>query len=312
LAPVGSKNEALHLSSFQALLFFGVIAVSGCALSPLATRTAAFSTAATATVAQTTNAYQLVNQTYSDTEVATLVANYDTTGFDPSMIKQFIPAKDLAVRTQVLNGLEQYATLLAEVSGNQPITDLETQTTAAGNALVKLQQADFKGFKVDPTEQNLAVTAVVAIGGVLIEHERARALPGILDKMNTPIQDICKVLQEDIGTTETPGLADALHRDYGRQIQAQNDFIHANEAKMSAEEKRTEIEMLPKLVQAQQQSDQALAATAKSLAALAAAHAALTSTKSQKDAPAFKLELSEMVQDAQTINGFYTSLSVKK
>jgi beta-glucosidase len=48
------------------------------------------------------------------------------------------------------------------------------------------------------------------------------------------------------------------------------------------------------------------------LAALAAAHAALTATKTQKDAPAFKLELIELVQDAQTINSFYTSLSTKK
>jgi hypothetical protein len=234
------------------------------------------------------------------------------TPFDASKIKTYLPAKDLAVRTQVLNGLQQYATLLAEVSGNQPITDLETQATAAGNSLVKLQQDDFKGFKIDTTEQNLAVTAVAAIGSVLIEHERARALPGILDKMNKPIQDICKVLQDDIGTTDTPGLADALHRDYDKQIQAQIDFIHANETKMSADEKRTEIETLPKLVLAQQQSDQALAATSKSLAALAAAHAALASTKSQKDSPAFKLKLTELVQDAQTINGFYTSLSMKK
>lgn len=228
-----------------------------------------------------------------------------TTGFDPSKITPYLPAKDLAVRTQVLNGLQQYATMLAEVSGNQPIIDLETQATAAGNSLVKLQQADFKGFKIDATEQNLASTAVVAIGSLLIEHERARSLPGILDKMNKPIQDICKVLEDDIGTTDTPGLADALHRDYDKQIQAQIDFIHANEAKMIADEKRTEIETLPKLVQAQQQSDQTLAATSKSLAALAA-------TKNQKDAPAFKLELNELVQDAQTINGFYTSLSTKK
>ena len=307
------KHSVSHRRPFRTVVFSGlVVALSGCALSPLASRTAAFSTAATATITQTMNAYQLVNQTYSDAQVATLVATYDTTPFDASKIKTYLPAKDLAVRTQVLNGLQQYATLLAEVSGNQPITDLETQATAAGNSLVKLQQDDFKGFKIDTTEQNLAVTAVAAIGSVLIEHECARALPGILDKMNKPIQDICKVLQDDIGTTDTPGLADALHRDYDKQIQAQIDFIHANETKMSADEKRTEIETLPKLVLAQQQSDQALAATSKSLAALAAAHAALASTKSQKDSPAFKLKLTELVQDAQTINGFYTSLSMKK
>ena len=307
------KRIVPRLLSFWAIVLFGpVIAISGCALSPLATRTAAFSTAATATVTQTTNAYQLVNQTYADTQMATLVANYDSTGFDPSKIRSFLPAKDLAVRTKVLDGLKQYATLLAEVSGNQPITDLETQAKATGDALVKLQQEDFKSFKIDSTEKDLAVTAVAAIGGVLIERERARALPGILDKMNKPIQNICKILDDDIGTTDTPGLADALHRDYDKQIDAQETFIRTNAATMSADQKRTEIEKLPSLVQAQQKSDEALAATSKSLAALAAAHSALAATKNQKDAPAFKLELSELVQNAQAIDSFYNSLSSKK
>jgi hypothetical protein len=130
--------------------------------------------------------------------------------------------------------------------------------------------------------------------------------------MNKPIQDICKVLQDDIGTTDTPGLADALHRDYDRQIDAEQTFIRNNGGSMTPDQKRTEIETLPRLVLAQQQSDQALAATSKSLAALAAAHAALASTKSQKDSPAFKLELNELVQNAQSISSFYSSLSTKK
>jgi len=313
LTLIASKRSALLLRSFSAATLFGLVAaLSGCAISPLADRTAAFSTAATAAVTQTSNAYQLVNQAYFDAQVSTLVATYDTTGFDAKKIKPYLPEKDLQVRTKVLTGLQEYATLLAEVSGNQPIADLETQATAAGDSLVKLQQDDFKSFKISSTEQNIAVTAVAAIGAVLIEHERARALPGILDKMNKPIQEICAILENDIGDEDKPGLAHALHLDYDDQIAAQQKFIRDNATSMSAVEKRTEIEALPKLVQAQRQSDQVLAATKKSLIALAAAHAALTDTKTQKDAPAFKLLLTELVQDAQTINGFYTSLSAKK
>jgi hypothetical protein len=305
------SGSALCLRALHVAVTVSLVAASGCAISPLATRTAAFSSAATATIAQTTNAYQLVNQAYSDAQMATLVATYDTTGFDPSKLQPFLPAKDLAVRTQVLNGLQQYATLLAEVSGNQPITDLETQATAVGASLGKLQQDDFKSFKISSTDQNVAVTAVAALGSVLIEHERSRALPGILDKMNAPIQQICTILQSDIGAEGKPGLASAVHRQYDNQIDAEQKFIRDHAASMTADQKRIEIETLPKLVLAQQQSDQALAATSKSLAALAAAHAALTATKSQKDAPAFKLELSEMVQDAQAVNSFYSSLGTK-
>jgi hypothetical protein len=281
-------------------------------MSPLASRTLAFSTAATTTINQTTNAYQLVNQGYEDAQAARLAATYDTSGFDSSKIQPFLPAKDIAVRTQVLNGLQQYATLLAEVSGNQPITDLETQAAAAGSALQKLQQDDFTSFRISSTDKNLAVTAVAALGSALIERERARALPGILEKMNSPIQQICTILESDIGTVGQPGLASALHRDYDNQIAAEEKFIRDNAATMTAEQRRTEIETLPKLVLAQQQSDQALAATSKSLAALAASHAALAATKTQKNAPAFKLELAEMLQDAQAINTFYSSLPTTK
>lgn len=289
-----------------------IIALCGCALSPLATRTAAFSTVATATVTQTTNAYQLVNQTYIDAQIATLVATYDRTPFDATKIKDFLPAKDVEVRTKILDGLKQYATLLAEVSGDKPITDLETQTKAAGDSLVKLQQDDFKGFKIDSTEKDLAVTALSAIGAVLIEHERSRALPGILDKANKPIQDICKILEDDIGTVGKAGLASELHLDYDTQILDQQRFIRENASSLSVDQRRIEIEKLPALVLAQHKSDEALAATSKSLAALASAHAALAATKTQKDAPAFKLELNELVQDAQTISGMYNSLSAKK
>ncbi|MGA2350219.1 MAG: hypothetical protein ABSF70_07295 [Terracidiphilus sp.] len=308
-----SQRRARHSCRFRTIvLSIFVATLSGCAISPLASRTAEFSSAATATIAQTTNAYQLVNQTYADAQMAMLVARYDTAGFDADKIKPYLPAKDLEVRTKVLNGLQQYAALLAEVSGNQPISDFETQAKAAGGSLVQLQQDDFNGFKISSTDQNIAVTAMVAIGGVLIEHERERALPGILDKMNKPIQDICKVLEADIGTTDTPGLADALHRSYDKQIEAQKEYIHNNAASMSADQKRTEIEALPRLVIAQRQSDQTLAKTSKSIAALAAAHAALTATKTEKDSPAFKLKITELVQNAQAISGFYTSLSTTK
>ena len=215
------------------------------------------------------------------------------------------------MRTKVLDGLQKYATLLAEVSGDKPITDMETQAKASGDALVQLQQDDFKSFPVSSDEQNIAVTAVAALGGVLIEHERARALPGILNKMNPPIQKICALLESDIGTVGSAGLASSVHRHYDDQIRAEQKYIRDNTATMSAEQRRTEIETLPRLVMAQRQADQSLEATRKSLAALAAAHAALTDTKTQKNAPAFELELSQMEQDAQSLSSFYSSLQSK-
>ncbi len=289
----------------------GTLLLSGCQISPLATRTAAFSTAATATIAQTENAYQRVNQAYLDAQVTHLVANYDTQGFQSSLFQPILTPKDLAVRTQVLNGLQQYATLLAEVSGNQPITELETQTKAVGSALTKMQKDDFQSFKVNATDKNIAETAVVAIGSVLIEHQRAHALPRILNQMNPPIQEISRILERDIGTVGSPGLASLLHRKFDDQIADEQQYIRINEKALTPDQKRTEIETLPKLLLAQQQADQALAATSKALAAFAACHAALTETKAQKNSPAFRLELAKMEQNVQALSSFYSSLGAK-
>jgi hypothetical protein len=312
---IAQERRAVSFGTFgmgRVVVLAGVTAtLSGCIASPLAKRSAAFSTAATATITQTTNAYQLVNQAYQDSQTATLVATFDTAEFQSKNFHPFLPPADLAVRTQVLDGLQQYAALLAEVSGDQPIADLETQTKASGDALAKMQQDDFKSFKVSSDEQNIAETAVVALGGLLIEHERARALPGILAKMNPPIQRICALLENDIGTVGSAGLASSVHRHYDDQITAEQKYIRDNTATMSAAERRAEIETLPRLVVAQRQADQALAATRKSLAALAAAHAALTDTRTQKNAPAFELELSQMVQSAQSLSSFYSSLESK-
>ncbi|MGH9606764.1 MAG: hypothetical protein ACRD3N_13825 [Terracidiphilus sp.] len=303
------RNAHSRLGARKAVLLSGLAALSGCAISPLATRTASFSTAATAAIAQTNNAYQLVNQEYASAQAATLADTFNAATFDANAFQPFLPAKGLAVRTKILNGLAQYATLLAEVSGNQPITDLQTQVTATGAALKSLQTDDFTSFKIDPTEQNAAQAAVVAFGRALIERARSRALPGILDEMNPYVQKICTVLETDIGTEGNPGLASELHQAYDTEIRDQVYFIRHNGASMSAEERRTEIELLPALVLKQQQADATLAATRKALAALAAAHAALVDTKKQKSAPAFRLEMTKLVENAQAIGGYYNSLS---
>ena len=116
-------QTADHGNPILFCLFF-----SGCGItSPLfGSRAAAFSSAATATIAQTTNAYQLINQTYSDAQVATLKYRLRHSQTDPSKISAYLPAKIFPVGRGWRDDLEQRsATLLAEVSGDQPSPDLE-------------------------------------------------------------------------------------------------------------------------------------------------------------------------------------------
>ena len=288
--------------------------LSGCTLSPLSQRATTFSTAASATVLQVKNGYPVVEQSYADAQTARLVATFDKQGFNASQIQPFIPPKDMQVRLDLLAGLEQYATLLAEVSGNEPITAVDTQSQALGTHLESVAtEANLARFtKTASIDAGAAAAAVDALGRALVERKRARELPAILEKMQKPIDTICELIEEDIGDPEKGGLRNQLKNDYDELVHNQVNFILQNEATMSAEDKRTEIAKLPALVSDARRADTALAETKDALRQLAAAHDALVDTRSSRDAPAFQSLVGQLVAQSQQLGSVYAAVTAKK
>jgi hypothetical protein len=290
-----------------------LLLVSGCSISPLSQRATAFSTAAMAVTLKAQNADELVEQSYTDAQMANLVNNFDTKGFNTSQIQSFMPTAAMQARTQMIAGLQQYATLLAEVSGNQSVTALDTQSEAVGKSLQGLStSAGLSGVaKNAKSDIGLASSAVDALGRMLIEHKTAKELPGILTQMQKPVDDICQLLEDDIGTREGGGLRNQLENDYDSLIAEQRTYIYANEAKMTPDEKRTEIKLLPQLVTTEQQDDATLAQTQAALKAVAATNDALATTKNSKQAPAFRALLVEIVAEGQQIGSVYNATMSK-
>jgi hypothetical protein len=304
------KGSAIQLCAAScALLIAG-----GCSVSPLSQRAAAFSTAASATVVRMQGAYQLVEQVYDDAALATLVNQFDTKGFDPSSIQPLIPDADMKARTELLSGLQQYATLLAEVSGSEQVSALDKNSEALGANL----QAMAKDTPLKTLAKNAGMeagevsTAVDALGRVLMERKTAKELPSILESAQKPIDTLCTLLEQDIGTPEGMGLRNELHDKYVELVADQRTYILANAAKMSLDEKRTEIGKLPQLVTAEKQGDATLEQTQKALQQLATTNDALTETKKDKDAPAFRALLSQMVAQGQQLGAVDTAASAKK
>jgi len=284
-----------------------LLLVSGCSVTPLEQRATEFSTAATAATLKVQNAYQLVEESYIDAQMVSLVNNFDTKGFNATQIQSFMPSAAMRARTQMIAGLQQYATLLAEVSGNEPVTALDAQSEALGKSLQGL--SDSTGLssvaKSANTDMGIASTAVDALGRILIEHKTAKELPGILSQMQKPVDDICQLLEADIGTPEGGGLRNQLKVDYDRLIAEQRTYIYGNEAKMTPDERRTEIAKLPQLVTTEQQDDVTLAQTQAALKALAATNDALAASKNSKQAPAFRALLAELETEGQQIGSVY-------
>ncbi len=304
------RKAAFRLSVIS--LFLPILV--GCTLSPLSQRTTTFSTAACATILQVRNGYQVVEQSYYDAQAAHLVITFDKQGFDPSQIQPFMRPADMKVRNELLAGLQQYATLLAEVSGNDPIEELDKQSQALGTQLQALSSdANLAALtKSTSIDSGLVATAVDALGRALIEHKRASELPAILERMQKPIDQICQLLEEDIGDPGKSGLRNQLSNDFDELVKFQTTFIFQNEGHMTAEEKRNQIEMLPKLVVEARQADAALEQTQDALQQLAAAHDALAQTRNSKDAPAFRSLISQLVTQSQQLGSVYAAVTAKK
>lgn len=292
-----------------------LVLIVGCSLSPLAKRATAFSTAAASTTKATANAYQVVEQVHYQSELATMVSNYDKDGFHPENLQPFLSDKDMQARTRILDGLTQYAEKLAYISGDQPLADVDTQAAAVGKSLRDLSHEDslasiVKSAKITDTELNVFTTAVDALGHALVDNKRRKDLPPILKEMKEPIERICTLLQDDIGDPQHGGLRNELHDNYATLIHKQEQFLKNNPS-LDAVERRNIIEQLPVLATAEKQADATLEQTKEALAQLAKTHDLLVDTAAAKDAPVFKTSLAELVQIGQQLDSFYEKLPAK-
>ena len=303
-SPPTLSKRLLHLSALAVL----ASSLLGCRHSPLAARTSAFATAAATTAKNTDDAYDLVEQSFREAQIARIVAHYDEAGFSPDKLTPFLPETDRKVRAKVIDGLHSYAELLAAISGDQPLTDVDTGAKAMGASLKDLSANDLVSAHFTSTEASLAATAIDALGHTLIERKRRRELPSILHDMQQPIENICNLLASDIGDPEQSGLRNQLHNNYLNLIREQENYIRDNAAQLAPSEKRDAIRVLPALATSAADGDRALAATKKALLELARTHTLLAATASQKDAPAFRLQLQELRESAERLKNFYSSL----
>jgi hypothetical protein len=297
---------------------FSSITLTGCALtlSPLANRSAAFGDAASHVVRDSSLAYDTVERTTYNASVSFLILDFDKSGFHRDKIKPFLPPHDLAVRLAVLQGLQAYADDLADVAGDGAFTPLDQQAIALSQNLESLS-ANGELQKLAPHASEAEVkglaTAVDTLGKVLIERKRRKELPSIIKKMQPVLEDLCRLLELDLGNRSVngiggSGLRDQLWNEYDNLIDNQADYIRDNKEKLSPSEKAAEIAKLPRLVEQQQAADGALAGTQAALRDLVETHRALLMSAK---AGTFRDRFKELVQDGQQINQFYGSLNSK-
>jgi hypothetical protein len=273
-----------------------------------------FSEAVTLTTENSKDAFQIVDNKYMEVEASKLVVDYDRTGFDPQKIHHLLDARDLQVRLDLLNALQQYANSLSDVSSDSKLQEFDIETKAFGQSLETLTAtAEFKKFaETSKADVNIATAAINALGRWFIERKRQKDLPQMIEQMQEPVRKIAELLQADIGNRPDAqgqggiGLRAELWNEYMQAMIQESAFIDHNNGQLDALTRAAEIRKLPQLVDERDKADAALQQTAASMSKLVQAHSELLrAVQTKADLHA---DISSLISEGQRIKTFYESL----
>ncbi len=315
-------------------------ALTGC-YGTIAKRTADFSDKAAPALVETRAAYALVETTHARRGRVNAIAAYETTSFDQvALHASFGRPPDLQARMDVLDLLHRYIQSLADVSGDQAFSGIDAASKDAAEATTAIAMRDLPALvgatststetvstssatpgssaapKVSVTQEKIttpvlargsagdsgpAALAIAALGRVIVERKRARALPGILESADPAVTTLCELLRRDFGDPETSGLRKVLRIDYEGIETAEDAAIRDHPDGYSYPERRAAIDALYKLLAEQQAADATLEQTDQALLTLEKTHTALTRTARDKRAPGFHALLAELVIEGEQL-----------
>jgi hypothetical protein len=294
------------------LLCLCLLSLTGCSISPLARNTAAFSSATGVVVENTENAYRAAVRLNEDAQYSLLVARYDTDHpMDPHAIRPLIDEKGLKARTEVLEGLQVYAQTIADLASGVSSPRLNDAAAACGANLKSLGDALFSStpvaIKISDTEANAASTALKALGDLLINREIKGSVPKVIRDMDPNVEALTKLLSSDIDI-----LRDQAGRDYEQILAQQDQFIRHAGSSLSANERRTEIQRLPRILASKKATEDLLTDLQASLQKLAVTHHALAVAATSKNDASLHARIADLRASAEGLADFYESLSSSK
>lgn len=316
-------------STILAIELLTTIILGGC-VKQVRSAVPAFAQAAELTSTNVQSALQMVEADYSDANAFRYAVNYNG-DWDPSKIPTtWLTPAAMRVRLQILEGLKQYASELNSLTGSNDVDQLNKASTAVGKSLNDITTTSL--FEKMTAARSLpahftaiAATSINGLGNWLIEMKLKKNLPREIERMDPNIQNICSLLEADIGTIDTEkgnpfdgtGIRQVVWLTYNDRILSQNQYILHNQCTakqttncLSGEARLAEIEKLPTLVQQQRAADQTLQQVQATVKQLAEAHTELVkAVQSNQDLTA---DVTSLVSEAQRLNTYYQSLTTTK
>lgn len=329
--------------AMAAMWVFGLL-VTGCSLTPIAKHAAALSAAIAPVVDQSAAAYrdaQALNQMRAGYEAVVAYENKDAT-YNPRNTPVLLSQKDIQARLAVLAALQVYSRSLIEITKGANSPDLDAASKSVGSNLTSLgndlppsienvlgiaaastttttvttvsgstttttsSAATTAAPLLSPEVGNAISTGINALGQFLVDRTAEKELPGKIVEMDPHIQNLCKVLADDIQT-----LQHIEARDYDRILNLEKQFILEDELpgkNVNPQEHRAEIMKLPEIARQQREANDKLASLRDAIDKLAVTHHALAAEAQHNNPQTFKEKLAELADVGNNLGKFYSSL----
>lgn len=318
---ISKRRRSWRSFALVGTLIFLALHLCSCALftqpNP-APQIAKFAQATTQVTSQTQTVYQAVQNEYTQAQLDRIVSEYDSKGFNPSLIKPFFTAEQLQVRMAVLQGLSAYAQGLAAIASDDQLTAFDNQTKALGQELISLDKTKpVAKTGINDTEMAVFATAVDAIGRLLVEYKREKGLKKVIQQHDGDIRNICDLFVKEIGgsapTGDIPpsGLRNQLWNEYTEAMTSYDLFIEKSRRRMGATEEFNAINQLANMVGQQISADAMLASTAKALQELAETHSKLSQSLDHPDS-GIEAMFTQLQADTKAASDFYSNLQSKQ
>lgn len=300
------------------------VALGGCATAPIAKHSAALSVAVAPVVEQSADAYRdavALDNLRADYE-AVVAYNAKDASYNPRNVPELLSQKDIQARLAVVAALQVYSESLLDISRGTSSPELDAASASVGNNLSSLgndlspsiesvlgiagTQGATGAATISPAVRNGISTGVNALGQFLVNRTIEKDLPGKIVAMDPTVEQLCKVLSDDIKTIE--GIE---QRDYDRILNLQKQFILEDEQPgkdVNPVALRAEMMKVPEVARQQREANQRLEGLRAAIVNLAMTHHALAAEAQHNNPQGLSDKLAALAAVGKNLGTFYSSL----
>lgn len=304
-------------------------------MKPVAEHTAAVAAATAPVVDQAAAAYAAANKIHDMAENYDAVTEFDKPSppnpvYNPRTVAPLLSQSQLDLRLAVLKALQSYTQTLVAVS-NPDSKDLDAASKSLGNGLAGLGDTFLPAGSsppetetttengvtttatvttqtkaITPGEQNALSTAINALGQYLVSRKVKEELPGVVEKMDPQVKQLCELLAKEIDI-----LSSQETIDFNLVIDRQTLFLRTTTT-LDPEVRREQIMKLPELGRQQKQAAEQLKQLRAGLLKLELTHHALAAELQGNNPESIKQKFADLGAAGDNLGKFYSSLASAK